>query len=528
MALRDTIEQQLAFLVSTDLKTLRSIPKWPPDAFAVSALLLHCSGAYISVINSWHSANSGTWSTLCQKLGADWRNSWNTGGPIPTRISDAWELILKNRALLVESISKKPRLVKALILLVAAADEASAGIGILRSKPFKLDKFDITAFTGLYFPRNKERDSRSLCRQISASKLSVYPKLHTPKNGISIRSLTHHLALVPATEINTKWAILPWSMTEFGFNILLLPFPLSIPSKSFQVSQRDLTSMPDDFGFFTYTRPAVKSNYVEYINRCIRAAKRSAGQIHGVILPELALTESEVHRLARDNPSTLIIAGIARRKAAKKQTNEAMVVLGLPYMNQAWSQPKHHRWRIDAGQVLQYGIGGTLEVAKDWWENIDISVPRVLNFGHVNGWLTFCVLICEDLARQDPVSHIVRAIGPNLVIGLLLDGPQLESRWSARYATVLADDPGSAVLTLTSMGMIGLSNNQRSNGSRSVALWKDALANSAREISIGENAVGTVLLLNRQLREEWTADGRRDNVATAHITLAGTHEIVLD
>jgi len=50
------------------------------------------------------------------------------------------------------------------------------------------------------------------------------------------------------------------------------------------------------------------------------------------------------------------------------------------------------------------------------------------------------VLICEDLARLDPVNDLVRAVGPNLVMSLLMDGPQLTTRWPARYATVLADD----------------------------------------------------------------------------------------
>jgi hypothetical protein len=40
-----------------------------------------------------------------------------------------------------------------------------------------------------------------------------------------------------------------------------------------------------------------------------------------------------------------------------------------------------------------------------------------------------------------------------LLIALLMDGPQLKSRWSGRYAGVLAEDPGSSVLTLTSLGM---------------------------------------------------------------------------
>jgi hypothetical protein len=55
----------------------------------------------------------------------------------------------------------------------------------------------------------------------------------------------------------------------------------------------------------------------------------------------------------------------------------------------------------------------------------------------------------------------MNAIGPNLVIALLMDGPQLENRWPARYATVLAEDPGSAVLTVTSLGMVRRSNYAR-------------------------------------------------------------------
>jgi 5-methylcytosine-specific restriction enzyme A len=47
----------------------------------------------------------------------------------------------------------------------------------------------------------------------------------------------------------------------------------------------------------------------------------------------------------------------------------------------------------------------------------------------------------------------MRSVGPNLVVALLMDGPQLTARWPARYASVLADDPGSSVLTLTSLGM---------------------------------------------------------------------------
>ena len=43
----------------------------------------------------------------------------------------------------------------------------------------------------------------------------------------------------------------------------------------------------------------------------------------------------------------------------------------------------------------------------------------------------------------------MHAIGPNLVFTLLMNGPQLKTRWPARYAKILADDPGSSVLSIT-------------------------------------------------------------------------------
>ena len=100
-------------------------------------------------------------------------------------------------------------------------------------------------------------------------------------------------------------------------------------------------------------------------------------------------------------------------------------------------------------------------------------------------WLNFCVLICEDLARQDPVSELIRAVGPNLVVALLMDGPQLEHRWAAKYATVLAEDPGSSVLTVTSLGMARLSRPPKKPVSRAVALWKDPVS-GAVEVALPE------------------------------------------
>ena len=132
-------------------------------------------------------------------------------------------------------------------------------------------------------------------------------------------------------------------------------------------------------------------------------------------------------------------------------------------------QQKHHRWRLDKSQITQYGLGAQLDPSCDWWEHHSVR-SRDLNFIVARDWLAMSVLICEDLARQDPVSDLLRSVGPNLVIALLMDGPQLASRWPGRYATVLADDPGCSVLTLTSLGMTVRCEPPGSSRCRTIAL----------------------------------------------------------
>jgi len=141
-------------------------------------------------------------------------------------------------------------------------------------------------------------------------------------------------------------------------------------------------------------------------------------------------------------------------------------------------------------------------------------------------WLTVSPLICEDLARQHPIADVMRAVGPNLVIALLMDGPQLPSRWPARYATVLADDPGSSVLTFSSLGMVLLSKPPNSHQKcRTVALWKDAKSGAPVPIELPEGASGILLTLSVQYMEEWTADGRSDDKTTGYPILAGIHPV---
>jgi hypothetical protein len=132
--------------------------------------------------------------------------------------------------------------------------------------------------------------------------------------------------------------------------------------------------------------------------------------------------------------------------------------------------------------------------------------------------------VCEDLAQNDTVAEVIRSIGPTIVSTALLDGPQLTSRWSARYASVLADDPGSAVMTLTSFGMAQRSRPPGRESSPVIALWKDP-ARGTREISLEPGAQGVLLTLCGARATRRTADGRWPVESGTHYFDVAVHQI---
>jgi hypothetical protein len=137
-----------------------------------------------------------------------------------------------------------------------------------------------------------------------------------------------------------------------------------------------------------------------------------------------------------------------------------------------------------------------------------MDVPRVaVEFIEV-AELTLVNLICEDLAQNDDLAALIRSVGPTIVFTVLLDGPQLNSRWAARYASVLADDPGSAVLTLSSFGMVQRSRPHGHDASGIIALWKDP-TREVREIPLEAGAHGVVLSVCMSRATRRSADGRR-------------------
>jgi hypothetical protein len=433
----------------------------------------------------------------------------------------------------------------AAIQLTAIADEASAGIGFSDPtwlmQPDRDDEFPIANFLlsdhRLFLETGEHlllpQAPASLCLMVPKEEVCVQPKARTPQVGYTLRAFTHHLALLPAvSEVQTNWYFgSPEQLADRPLNLLLVPFPYRIggacfsgicrgtPPYFFKIQQQWLPQG-------NVSRAANKIS--RFLIGLVKRARREAGTVHGIILPEASLerklAENIVRHLARETDLELFIAGTLDSSGPIRSE-----VFGCRFFNHQvylpWGQSKHHRWRLDRDQIRRYHLGHVLDPEATWWEKIDVSY-RTCNFVEFRYGAILTTLVCEDLARIDPVQTVLRSIGPNLVIALLMDGPQLARRWPGRYATVLADDPGSAVLTLTSLGMVKRSCMPGDEEPRQIALWKDS-SGIVEELTLPKGSHALLLTISSAKEESLTLDGRSDNGATIKLLLSGVRDIVL-
>jgi hypothetical protein len=533
-------------------------PTWTPDAFAVAATLMRRTGAYVRCLGTGGQPTASLllddeWPNRAQATGEAWRRAIcealkahaGSGKPslesavlkavLPLPVTDAWDTLCSGAKKPLNSCKEDDSLTRALLELSGYADEASWSIGL----EITGDQDEYGEAARLFLELN---DKQSFCHRVDPQKARVLGKKHTPQQGLTLRSLTHHLSLCMPWEVEPLWFDLDSPRLDDVLNLLLLPWPYEVKARDFQYVDPDsaASELRGDC-LFTYTRESRPDSEVKkWILGAIGQAKRQVSKVHAVVLPELALTRSEwkIAETVAIGSGVMLISGViddTDDKTGLPMNSCRIQMMSLPPRGgtgevtatapPAFRQAKHHRWCLDRQQVLQYDLGGQLPSAMRCWENSHIGSRRIF-FAHLGGWLTFSVLICEDLARQDPIADVLRSVGPNLVIALLMDGPQLAARWPARYASVLADDPGSSVLTLTSLGM-----SQRSRpagggkaGSRVVALWKDKLYGT-REIVLPQDCNACVLSLTRERREEYTADGRSDGKATEVPVYSGVFPI---
>jgi hypothetical protein len=489
--------------------------EWPPDVFALSDLMLQRSEVHRFALSppsgvSWPPDRFGDWARAVGDAGRLW-SAWveDHDEPFPELVAEEWAVFRSASETPLARLGEAQdwRVCEAALTLHAIADEACCGLGVA-----------LTASEG-YGAVYRARGRELLARKGSLSRtpveaLRVLPKVRTAPNGTSSRTLSRY-ASVHRPGVETHWhkvaARRPSTEPETEqTTFLLLPWPLRVRESDFRPvpgSVRSLTNEP--FGYFEFA-PTEELD-LDLVDRTLAAALDETDHVQTVILPESAVGESEIDDLeqvlARHRIGGLI-AGVRGRPERPGQLPKNWVHYGRS-TGQGWQhmrQDKHHRWSLDEGQINQYHLGGALHPHIRWWEAMDVP-RRSIHFVERGDGAVLTTIVCEDLAQIDEVAEVIRSVGPTIVVTPLLDGPQLSSRWAARYASVLADDPGSAVLTLTSYGMAQRSRPKRRDASSIIALWKDPVGGT-REIPLETGAQAVLLTASVDLAVRRSGDGR--------------------
>jgi hypothetical protein len=502
--------------------------EWPADLFALTNVILERTEAYRFVLSppcgaEWPPRRfCPRWSDAVEEASRQW-SVWveDRKSAFPDLLAEEWGLFRERAGMPLEDLAEGRdwRMCEALLTIHAIADEACAGLGMA------LDRSDGKGC--LYRARGRELLARtgSLAR-IKSHSVRVLPKVRTPPNGTSLRSFSRY-AWVHGPGVKVEWHKLPVRRggTEphaRHANLLLLPWPLRVRESDFRPLESSVQRLAKEpFGFFEFA-PSERLD-LDLVSRVIVAARDEVDSVDGVVLPESAVDESEVNDLETlldRHGVAMLITGVRQRSPQPGQLPSNWVHIGasarlekgasLPSsIGEEWfhiRQNKHNRWSLDEGQILQYHLGGALHPHIRWWEAMNVP-RRTVHFVEHGDEIALVCLVCEDIAQIDGVAEVIRSVGPTVVIIPLLDGPQLSSRWAARYASVLADDPGSAVLTLTSFGMVQRSRPHGRDSCPVVALWKDPVR-GRREIPLEPGAQGVLLTLCGDRATRGSADGR--------------------
>lgn len=575
-------ELKRLFPDGTDPETGRwaSPPALPAELFGAVAHLLEASGAYTYIVAPFaptraapkvgysgatqapRAAQLAAW----RKIGKSWATNVFKEQP---EVGELWAELwaCRNEALVIGQTTR-PRMSwwKSAHALLVIADEASINCGY---ETFADDGADpnwanklasyllINRTRKLVIPSNRLRtDDRHLSRHVALDSLAVdasrdvvrvLPKGRTTDVGCTMRTLSHNLTMLrPHGHPNVYWHQQLWSSRSDrhdDLSVLLIPFPYEIPEGCFKgdvhngpadmkwgrfrVEQKWLSPKKDKMGRDGHwSDRSARRSFVDFVNELLAQAK---GDVHGVVLPEYSLdwaTYDELVRHLRDKWPTIefLIAGVSEDCNRRKGNQVVFTVMHAELdkrIAETHSRKKHHRWRVDDSQIRTYGLQGDLSTDCVWWEYLEIA-DRVLHIDVFRSQSAFTAVICEDLARADPVVSEIRSLGPNLIFALLMDGPQLKGRWPGMYATNLADDPGSSVLTLTSFALIKRSNVTRGGDKRTIALWRNRPTNVPSradkdfvELDLAEDAQALVINLRSADAVDVTIDGRQDRNTTA-------------
>lgn len=533
-------------------------PFFAPDLFAVTAHLCKVGG----VLTYFNPSPYDTNSSLCEfKIGEidrreadDAAAKWRKTGRFPELCQGLWAFLLECWD---QDINPghydckdgtaapwwKPSLALAMIADMACArifrnkfDYKSAFENV-DEEPFELAIKDVF-FVAKKKAKEENADFRpppSLTWMIDTSLACVLPKVRVSPVGATIRNMSRNLALLPGKgEVRCLWHNLSSkaipSEDNNALDILLIPEPRALDATDFEPEpnlDRDNAELQKNK--WRWDNFELKQNWIstpekrqKFIDQCVgllKQAKTQSRNVNAVVLPEYAVDYELFVSLCDELKAVEPLLEFAISGSSSNcDGGQGNIVLTRVWDNKdapeyylTDSRRKHHRWRMNRSQVETYALSSSLNPKiENWWEKTALG-RRELYFHRFRKASVFSVLICEELARSDPCHEILRSVAPNLIFALLLDGPQIRNRWPAQYASNLADDPGSSVLTFTSYGLIKRSNDQGKHGpNHCVAMWKD---DSGKIVEIqmpqGEGPRGILLSLWPEHVRDITITGKR-------------------
>jgi hypothetical protein len=505
--------------------------EWAPDLFAFTDVILDRSEAYRFAVSppegtSWPPSEMPDWYLAIADASAGWC-AWaeGDGTKLPGLVTEEWGIVCERSGTSLDELAtgRAWRICQALLTLHAIADEACAGTGVAVA--------DVPRDGTRFRARARELLARTgTLSRISRQRLRVLPRVRNPAGGPSIRSLSRYVC-VRGPEVDAVWNRIPAGTVGPGGpaqegNVLMLPWPLRIDAEDFKPTGAVKRAGLEPYGFFEFAPSELLD--LDLADRVLQSARNQQGSVDIVVLPESALCPGdidELEALLTRHRVWLVVAGVREPPDPGARFGANWLHLGVWFGGRWWRyrQNKHHRWSLDDNQIEQYHLAAALSPAVQWWEAM--AVPRrAVQVVELADGVSVVSLICEDLARLDEVADLLRAIGPTLVVTTLLDGPQLASRWTARYASVLADDPGSAVVTLTSFGFVQRSLPAGRPPSRVVSLWKDQVR-GMREIPLDVDAHAVLIHIQVGRTARHSADGRPPVANTANVSAEGVRQI---
>ncbi|RZR09490.1 hypothetical protein [Vibrio vulnificus] len=521
-------EEELAALYDPlEMSHLLDLFLWPCNAFAVCASLIKEHGDYRLLI----SGESGVvWTTEdreeVERLGSLWEKfiNANVNDLNLIKLDEINELLLsvfehKNQNLSISKLKSDPQFKKNLLKVCLCADESFRNISVL-------NPLADTVAGRVAEQLNIISDAHSYQLAMTNSSFgSVHYKNSVCQSGISINSISSKLALI-SPEIKLKYIERPTDSKHEkrdNYNILILPWPLKVHRTDFQaVNKNNLLEMDHNFGFFSYLPKDELSR--QELEEVLKKYYLEFDEVDLIVLPECAVESSKADELFETIESyckkhskycPTFITGVFKQGDAsnyginslKLYTTSSLYGLEGESCDSA-EQHKHHRWFLDRPQLHNYKLGNRLSPKKKWWEYSKVDERSLISYYCQQNDLQLSPLICEDLARQDPVAPVIRSLGPNLIVALLLDGAQIKNRWPGRYASLLSEDPGSSVLTISPLGMTERSDGTGFPPSRTVAFWSEP-DGSYKELSLDKERTSIVLTLEPSTLTQWTADGRK-------------------